>query len=95
MSTISQTSFLVGTFFAVSYSKLALVHDTFMITINLFFRSTHNMFAVALVNSDFKTAEPDYRNMEDTLISAGLDILSDVTILISYLYLFHIYVSIF
>ena len=37
------------------------------------------MFAVALVNSDFKTAEPDYRNMEDTLISAGLDILSDVT----------------
>ena len=40
------------------------------------------MFAVALVNSDFKTAEPDYRNMEDTLISAGLDILSDVTFLI-------------
>jgi len=40
--------------------------------------STHNMFAVALVNSDFKTAEPDYRNMEDTLISAGLDILSDL-----------------
>jgi len=39
--------------------------------------STHNTFAVALVNSDFKTAEPDYRNMEDTLISAGLDILSD------------------
>lgn len=39
--------------------------------------STHNMFAVALVNSDFKTAESDYRNMEDTLISAGLDILSE------------------
>ena len=36
------------------------------------------MFAVALVNSDFKTAESDYRNMEDTLISAGLDILSEV-----------------
>ena len=52
------------------------------------------MFAVALVNSDFKTAEPDYRNMEDTLISAGLDILSDVTLLIltfliiTYIFLF-------
>ena len=52
------------------------------------------MFAVALVNSDFKTAEPDYRNMEDTLISAGLDILSDVTFLIlsfliiTYLFMF-------
>ena len=51
------------------------------------------MFAVALVNSDFKTAEPDYRNMEDTLISAGLDILSDVTFLILSFYLLHIYVS--
>jgi len=39
--------------------------------------STHNTFAVALVNSDFRIAEPDYRNMEDTLISSGLDILSD------------------
>ena len=48
------------------------------------------MFAVALVNSDFKTAEPDYRNMEDTLISAGLDILSDVTFLI-FLFLFITY----
>ena len=47
------------------------------------------MFAVALVNSDFKTAEPDYRNMEDTLISAGLDILSDVTFLILIYYLFN------
>ena len=45
-------------------------------------RSTHNTFAVALVNSDFKIAEPDYRNMEDTLISVGLDILSDVSMLL-------------
>ena len=49
------------------------------------------MFAVALVNSDFKTAEPDYRNMEDTLISAGLDILSDVTFLILSLIIYYIF----
>ena len=55
-----------------------IVLESPMLTLILSFRSTHNMFAVALVNSDFKTAESDYRNMEDTLISAGLDILSEV-----------------
>jgi len=38
--------------------------------------TTHNTFAIAIVNSDFKTAEADYTNLDDLLFS-GLDILSD------------------
>lgn len=38
--------------------------------------STHNIFAIAVINSDFKTAEADYTNMDDLLFS-GLDILSN------------------
>lgn len=38
--------------------------------------TTHNIFAIAVVNSDFKTAEADYTNMDDLLFS-GLDILSN------------------
>ena len=44
----------------------------------VFSRTTHNTFAIAIVNSDFKTAEADYTNLDDLLFS-GLDILSDVT----------------
>jgi len=38
--------------------------------------TTHNIFAIAVTNSDFKTAEADYTNMDDSLFS-GLDILSN------------------
>jgi len=39
--------------------------------------TTHNIFAIAVVNSEFKTAEADFTNMDDLLFS-GLDILSDL-----------------
>ncbi len=43
-----------------------------------FSRSTHNIFAVAIVNSNFKKAESDYTQLDDTLLSSGLDILNEV-----------------
>ena len=40
--------------------------------------STHNIFAVAIVNSNFKKAESDYTQLDDTLLSSGLDILNEM-----------------
>ena len=45
--------------------------------------STDNMFAVAIVNSDFKTAESDILlDIDDSLLSNGLDLLSEVSFVI-------------
>lgn len=41
-------------------------------------RSTQNIFAIALVNSPFKTAEADYTETSEDFFSHGLDILSPV-----------------
>ena len=41
------------------------------------------MFAVAIVNSDFKTAESDILlDIDDSLLSNGLDLLSEVSFVI-------------